>query len=210
MANTYNKNGAFDTKNKKKSNDDTSLEGQEDILQEENSESLDTSELENEENYSVAEELLSEEELILCDNCMKIKSEAEEARLLMLADTENFKKRLLRDKEEQVQYAGEKIMQDIIPALDNFDLAIQYANNDACQDIITGIQMTRKLLLDSLKPHGLVLIDEVNVPFDPEIHEAIGQEASEELEKNHVVRFMQNGYLLKNRLLRSAKVIVSQ
>ncbi len=206
MANTYNKNGEFSKSNKSKKKNIEDVENTEN-QEVDATENCATSE---EEEGSIAEELLSEEEEVLCANCQKIKSEAEEAKLLMLADTENFKKRLLRDKEEQVQYAGEKIMQDIIPALDNFDLAIQYANNEACEDIITGIKMTRKLLIDSLKPHGLILIDEVNVPFDPEVHEAIGQEVSDELEKNYIVRFMQNGYMLKGRLLRSAKVIVSQ
>ncbi len=195
MANTYDKKGVFH--GKKFKNPANKVQDTDDL----NTDDLSTDDEEQEE--------FSEENEELCIHCISTKKEMEEMSLRTLAEMDNFKKRMQREKEEQVKYAAEKVLQDIIPALDNLDLALQYANNDACQDIITGIQMTRKLLLDSLKIHGLVVVSEVNVPFDPEIHEAMGQEASDTLSPNHIVRFLQNGYMLKDRLLRPAKVIVS-
>ncbi len=147
---------------------------------------------------------------LLCPNCATVMQEAEDLKLRTIAEMDNFKKRMQREKEEQVKYASENVLQDIIPALDNLDLALQYANNDACKDILFGIQMTRKLLLDSLKNHGLETISEENIPFDPEVHEAVGQEENPDLPENHVSKLLQKGYMLKDRLLRPAKVIVSK
>ncbi len=145
-----------------------------------------------------------------CPNCAAMEKDIDDMKLRTIAEMDNFKKRLLREKEEQSKYAAENVLQDIIPALDNLDLALQYANNEACKDILLGIQMTRKLLLDSLKNHGLEAIMQEGVPFDPEIHEAVGQEESDEIAPNHVLKLLQKGYLLKGRLLRSAKVIVAK
>lgn len=145
---------------------------------------------------------------LLCPQC-SVAQEAEELRLRTFAEMDNFKKRIQREKEEQAKYASENVLQDIIPALDNLDLALQYANNEACQDIVMGIKMTRKLLMDSLKNHGLEAIDGENIPFNPEIHEAVAQETSQEIPQQHIIRTLQKGYMLKDRLLRPAKVLIS-
>lgn len=76
--------------------------------------------------------------------------------------------------------------------------------------MLTGVTMTRKLLLDSLKPYGFAPVGEVGEPFDPEIHEAMSYEDSDDLPANHVSSLMQKGYTLKGRLLRPAKVAVSR
>ncbi len=146
----------------------------------------------------------------LCPNCAEKEKEVEDIRLRAVAEMENFKKRIMREKEEHSKYASENVLQDIIPALDNLDLALQYANNEACKDILLGIQMTRKLLIDSLKNHGLEPIMDEGVTFDPEIHEAVGQEESDEIAPNHIIKLLQKGYMLKGRLLRPAKVIVAK
>ncbi len=157
----------------------------------------------------VEDQIINEVEAELCPKCTAALKEAEEFKLRALAEMDNFKKRLQREKEEQAKFAGENILQDIIPAIDNLDLALQYTSNEACQDILIGVQMTRKLLLDSLKNHGLVQISDENGEFNPEIHEAVGQEESE-LPSNSIVKLLQKGYMLKDRLLRPAKVIVSK
>ncbi len=220
MPDTYNRKGTFSEQQVFEKPQESSEQVQEEIMEEENlgegvfniPEDLSNNPFAPEDEASKKEDEKDEvqgDSVPLCPQCLIIKSEVEDIRMRSLAEMDNFKKRIQREKEEHFQYAAENVLQDIIPAIDNLDLALQYANNDACKDIIIGIQMTRKLMLDSLKNHGLVQISEVNVAFDPEVHEAIGQEASEEIEKGNVLKIMQNGYKLKSRLLRSAKVIVS-
>lgn len=138
------------------------------------------------------------------------KKELEEERLRMAAEMDNFKKRLTREHQEQMRYASEKVLADILPALDNLDLALQYASeNQACSDMTQGIEMTRKLLLEAIEKHGLVSVGLPGEMFNPAIHEAIGMDSTPDYEKGAVTRVMQRGYKLNDRLLRPAKVMVN-
>ncbi|MEG6505018.1 nucleotide exchange factor GrpE [Nitratidesulfovibrio sp. 1201_IL3209] len=146
----------------------------------------------------------------LCPECPE-RAEADEQRLRALAEMDNFKKRLQREKDDQVRYAAEVVLADLLPTLDNLDLALQYGRgNAACKDMLIGVEMTQKLLLDALKRHGLEPVGEAGEPFSPEIHEAIGAEVRPDLPENTVCAMMQRGYRLKERLLRPAKVTVSR
>lgn len=146
----------------------------------------------------------------VCPSC-EVKREADDVRLRALAEMENFKKRLQREHDEQIRYATENVLADLLPALDSLDLAIRYGSREAaCKDMLTGVTMTRKLLLDSLKPYGFTPVGEPGEPFDPEIHEAVSYEDRDDLPANHVSSLMQKGYTLKGRLLRPAKVAVSR
>ena len=146
----------------------------------------------------------------ICPTC-DTGREAEETRLRALAEMDNFKKRLQRERDEQVRYAAENVLADLLPTLDNLDLALQYGSRvEACKDMLTGVEMTRKLLLDALKNHGLEVVCREGDPFNPEHHEAMGQEESAEMDNGHILRVMQKGYKLRERLLRPAKVIVSK
>lgn len=149
-------------------------------------------------------------QLHICPTC-PVQAEAEDARLRAAAEMENFKRRLQRDYTEQANYVGEKILTDLLPSLDSLDLAIQYAGTDpACASLLQGVVMTRKLLLDGLKIHGLVPVGEVGEAFDHEIHEAVSEELHPDKEENTVVGLLQRGYRLKARLLRPAKVVISR
>lgn len=161
---------------------------------------------------------LSEEELTtlcrehLCPNC-DVMQKAEEQRLRTLADTENVKKRLTREAEDMKRYAAESILGDLLPALDNLDLALAHADNtdESCKNFIMGVDMTRKLLLDTLKKHGLERVDaERGTVFNPEFHEAMGMACEDDLDDNTVSQAVQAGYQLKGRLLRPAKVLVNK
>ena len=145
----------------------------------------------------------------LCPAC-DVGREAEDVRLRALAEMENFKKRLSRDRDEHMAYANEKLMGELIPILDNFDLAMQYGSTvTACKDVLTGVEMTRKLLLDTLRANGLDQLGRPGEEFDPNLHEAIDQESCEDTPPGHIIRVMQKGYKLKDRLLRPAKVVVN-
>lgn len=145
----------------------------------------------------------------ICPTC-PVKAEAEDTRLRSLAEMENFKRRMQREFEERGKYTGEAILADLLPALDSMDLAIRYANSEQDGSLLQGVIMTRKLLLDALKPHGLVTVGEVGEAFDHELHEAVDEESRDDMPPLHVAALMQRGYKLKDRLLRPAKVTVSR
>lgn len=146
----------------------------------------------------------------ICPSCA-IQTEADEQRLRAAAEMENFKKRLAREHEEMAHYAAEKVLRDLLPALDNLDLALQYGSqNDACRDMVQGVAMTRKQLLEAVARHGLAPVGVEGELFTPELHEAVGFDARPEMEKNAVARVLQSGYKLGERLLRPAKVMINQ
>jgi len=131
--------------------------------------------------------------------------------LRVLADSENFKKRLLREKEDYFKFATSAILEEIIPVMDNLDLALAHGKQtEACKDLVTGVEMTMNIFLDTMKKHGLEQIAEVDVPFDPARHEALGQVERDDVGENTVCQMLQKGYMLKDRLLRPAKVMVSR
>ena len=135
----------------------------------------------------------------------------DDLKLRQAADMENFKKRLAREHQEQLQYAAEKVLGDLLPTLDNLELALQYGNtNEVCKDLLQGVSMTHKLLLDAVKKHGLSPVGELGEAFDPAIHEAVGFEQESEYPKGAVARVLQHGYKLGNRLLRPARVMIVQ
>lgn len=137
------------------------------------------------------------------------KQEAEELRLRALADMENTRKRLAREKEEFQRYASESVLADILPALDTLDLALSHAPRDeASKNFVIGVDMTRKMLLEALARHGLVEVGQLGEPFDPAVHEAISTESHPDYAPDTVCGLMSRGYRLKDRLLRPAKVAV--
>ncbi|KAF0233675.1 MAG: molecular chaperone [Desulfovibrionaceae bacterium] len=135
-------------------------------------------------------------------------------RLRTLAETDNLKKRLIREKEEFVKFAAEGVLSDLLPVLDNLDLALAHGRTvAACKDVVMGVDMTRKVFLDTLARHGLEVCGTVGEEFNPEVHEAVGMQPAGpgcEVAPNHVMQVMQAGYRLRGRLLRPAKVLVCQ
>ena len=156
------------------------------------------------------EEQLEECRARLCAAC-NVAAEANAVKLRALAEMDNFKKRVQREKEEQARYAAEKVLADLLPTLDNLDLALQYGGqSEESRNMMVGVEMTRTMLLDALKKHGLVPVGEAGQAFDPKDHEAVGQEEAEGVEPGCIVRVMQKGYRLNDHLLRPARVIVAR
>ena len=141
----------------------------------------------------------------------RCKAELNEMRLRAAAEMDNFKKRLAREHEEQMRYAAEKVLGDLLPTLDNLDLALRYgSSHEACKDMLQGVAMTHKLLLSAVEKHGLKPVGEEGEEFNPSIHEAVGFEDRADFAPNSVARVLQSGYKLGDRLLRPAKVMVKQ
>ncbi len=146
----------------------------------------------------------------LCPAC-PVGAEAEDVRLRSLADLDNARKRLEREREDFRKFAAEKVLGSLLPALDNLDLALAHSpEGEACKNFVLGVDMTRKALVDALSQHGLVPVGEAGEEFTPERHEALGQEERADLDPGTVTQVMQRGYLLSGRLLRPAKVMVSK
>lgn len=139
------------------------------------------------------------------------REEVKDNALRSQAEFENYRKRLAREHDDHLKYAAEKVMKDLIPTLDNLELAIMYGSKaEACANMLQGVEMTQKLLLEAVGRHGLVRVGAEGEPFDPAKHEAMGCENRPEYEPETVARVMQSGYSLAGRLLRPAKVMVNR
>lgn len=137
--------------------------------------------------------------------------QAEERVLRTAADAENFKKRLQREKEEQTRYANETLMRELLPVIDNLERALEHSQIAPDQEgLLEGLKMTLKGFTDTLSRFGCTPLETIGKPFDPNFHEAVSQEESSEVAPNTVLRELQKGYMIKERLLRPAMVIVSR
>jgi molecular chaperone GrpE len=138
-------------------------------------------------------------------------SEAQERVLRTAADAENFKKRLQREKEEQTRYANESFMRELLPVIDNLERALEHSEAGAGQgDLVEGLNMTLKGFLDTMTRFGCTPVEAEGKAFDPNFHEAVSQEESADHQPNTVLKELQKGYMLKERLLRPAMVLVSK
>lgn len=127
------------------------------------------------------------------------------------AEFDNIRKRLQRDKEEAIGFANSRLLERLLPVLDNFELGLSAARQSAGDSaIVNGMSMVQKQLEDFLREQGLQPIDAVGEKFDPNLHEALGEESAPEVPEGHVVRQLRKGYKLKDRLLRAANVFVSK
>ena len=128
------------------------------------------------------------------------------------AELENYRKRLIRDKEEAVQFANESLIRDILGFLDNMDRALAAAKNGGdLNALIEGFEMTQNQLLSTLdKNWGLKGIDSVGQEFDPSLHEACMMTIDESLDKETVLEEFQKGYTLHGRVVRPAKVKIGK
>jgi len=130
--------------------------------------------------------------------------------LRLRAEMENFKKRMQKEKADHLRFGNEDLLKALLPILDNLNRAIDHGKNGReNSSLLAGVEMIHKELLNILERFGVKPIPAAGEVFDPEKHEAISQEESD-LEANRVVAAVQNGYFYHDRLLRPAKVIVSQ
>jgi molecular chaperone GrpE len=126
------------------------------------------------------------------------------------ADFENYKKRCAREKEEAIKYANNSLLQRLVAIIDNFELGLAAAKEQGQQSpIYSGMVLVQKQLNDLLAENGLQPIEAEGKPFDPNLHEAIAHEPSDQVPEETVLRQVRRGYRIKDRLLRPAKVVVS-
>ena len=137
--------------------------------------------------------------------------ETENKMLRAQADFDNFKRRSRLDQEAAQKYRAQSLVSEIIPALDNFERALQIeADNDQTKSLLQGMNMVYNQLVQALKNEGVEAINSVGEQFDPHLHQAVMQIEDESYESNSVVEELQKGYKLKDRVIRPAMVKVNQ
>ncbi|SHE38259.1 molecular chaperone GrpE [Desulfofundulus australicus DSM 11792] len=127
----------------------------------------------------------------------------------MQADFENYRRRMNREREEWFKYASQSLVAELLPVVDNFERALAAKEDDPAQ-VVAGVEMIYRQLMDVLTREGLSPVPAVNEPFDPARHEAIMQEETDSYPDNTVIEELRRGYYFKDRLLRPALVKVAR
>ncbi|MFN2745269.1 MULTISPECIES: nucleotide exchange factor GrpE [Bacillus] len=137
--------------------------------------------------------------------------EKENKLLRVQADFENYKRRARLDLEAAEKYRSQRIIGDLLPALDNFERALQIEpDNEQTKSLLQGMEMVHRQILEALKNEGVEQIPSVGEQFDPNLHQAVMQVEEEGYESNAVVEELQKGYKLKDRVIRPSMVKVNQ
>ncbi len=129
----------------------------------------------------------------------------------LAAEMDNLRKRLDREKSQIIKFGLEGVLSDLVQVVDTFELtlkAVRNVDDEQVKNIVVGLDMVNNQFLSTLKKHGLEKIETENKDFDPNFHEAIGQEDGKK--ENKILREEQSGYVLNGRVLRASKVIVSK
>ncbi len=143
---------------------------------------------------------------------LQAKLDDEENRHLRLrADFDNIRRRQQVEREAAEKYRAQNLLTDLLPVLDNFERALQIeATSDEAASIVKGIDMVYRSLIEAAEKEGLQVIKAEGEQFDPNVHQAVMQEQDSEKETGVVVRELQKGYILKDRVLRPTMVSVNE
>nr|WP_314422746.1 nucleotide exchange factor GrpE [uncultured Erwinia sp.] len=135
-----------------------------------------------------------------------------DAQLRAQAEIENIRRRAELDVEKAHKFALEKFANELLPVIDSLERALEVADktNPELASMIEGIDLTMKSLLNAVGKFGVEVVGETNVPFNPDVHQAMSMMESEDVAPNHVMMVMQRGYTLNGRLLRPAMVAVAK
>ena len=129
-----------------------------------------------------------------------------------VAEADNLRKRLAKEKQDAVRYANESLIEQLLPTMDSFEMAmsaVQNADNSTIDSLKTGIEMVYTQLKRTLEEVGLIEIDATGQKFDPSQHEAVSRKKTDEADEGTVMEQTRKGYRLRDRLLRAASVVVA-
>jgi molecular chaperone GrpE len=146
------------------------------------------------------------------DELARAQAEAEEnwqRYLRAAAELENVRKRAARDVENAHKFALERFGKELLAVRDTLEMGLAAADNASVESLLEGKHATLKLLATIMSQFGIEEVDPEGEPFDPDFHEAISMQPSDEVEPGSVVKVVQKGYTLNGRLLRPAMVIVA-
>ncbi|MFM5600743.1 nucleotide exchange factor GrpE [Aeromonas veronii] len=139
-------------------------------------------------------------------------AEERERALRTAAEMENLRRRTELDVEKAHKFALEKFAGELLPVLDNLERAIELADkeNEALKPMIEGVELTLKSMQSGVAKFGLVALDPINQPFDPNAHQAMSMVPSADVAPNTVIAVMQKGYELNGRVIRPAMVMIAK
>lgn len=129
--------------------------------------------------------------------------------LRMAADFDNFRKRTRQEQDDMRRYGISRLLGDLLPVIDNLERALAHCDDNSQDPVVQGVRMVAKQWHDVLANYGVRMFQSEGQPFDPERHEAVGQQTSKEHAPGTVLNEMQSGYMLHERLLRPARVVVA-
>ncbi|URN94341.1 MAG: nucleotide exchange factor GrpE [Candidatus Pristimantibacillus lignocellulolyticus] len=136
--------------------------------------------------------------------------EAGQKLLRVQADYDNFRRRTQKEKEELAKYASAKLVENLLPTVDNFDRAIAAsAANQDYDALAKGVDMIYRLLMSTMEAEGLSTMETIGQPFNPEYHQAVMTVETDEYEEGIIVEELQKGFLIKDKVIRPAMVKVS-
>jgi molecular chaperone GrpE len=137
-------------------------------------------------------------------------AELNERMLRERADLENQRKRMQRDLEQSRRFANERILADLLPVIDSLERGLNSGDQADAAALREGTELTVKQLLKTLADHGVSVIDPQGERFDPERHQALSMAPAADVADEHVLAVVQKGFLLHDRLLRPALVVVAR
>ncbi|HDJ2893187.1 TPA: nucleotide exchange factor GrpE [Staphylococcus aureus] len=141
----------------------------------------------------------------------QLADENEEKYLRLYAEFENYKRRIQKENEINKTYQAQRVLTDILPAIDNIERALQIeGDDDTFKSLQKGVQMVHESLINALKDNGLEVIKTEGEAFDPNIHQAVVQDDNPDFESGEITQELQKGYKLKDRVLRPSMVKVNQ
>lgn len=139
------------------------------------------------------------------------RDEAQQKYLRALAEADTYRRRVLKEREDDRKFAPLAIVKDLLPNLDNLRRAVEAARNaNNIEDLSKGVDMVLKQIDETLAKHGAAPINSLGLPFDPNLHEAIAQAPSADHPPMTVLQEFERGYALHDRVIRPSKVLVSK
>lgn len=153
----------------------------------------------------------STNELLEKNNLLQSEKEETYNRLLRLqAEFDNYKKRTLKEREADRKYKAQDLVQELLPAIDNFERALQIEVTNETKSLFEGITMVHKQLIEALKSQGVEIIETEGKDFDPNLHHAVMQVEDDSIESDKIVEELQKGYMINDRVIRPAMVKVNK
>ncbi len=139
--------------------------------------------------------------------------QAQDRLVRLQAEFENFRRRSLKERQESLQYGHQNLVKDLLATVDNLERAIAHSAEDesaSMASVLQGVELVQSDLLGALGKHGVRVVEPIKESFDPAFHEAMGQVPDASVEPNSVVQVLQKGYLINDRMLRPARVLVAR
>lgn len=130
--------------------------------------------------------------------------------LRLYAEFENYKKRVNKDKEEIFKYGNESLLYELLPIIDNLEMALRHATNSVSEGLVQGVEITLKELQRTLEKFGLSPIEANGKPFDPLVQHAMTQVERDDVDEKTVVEEFRRGYMFRDKVLRPSLVAVSK